>query len=87
MLEMLNDLLKKIEKENQKTNVRAIGMATLQQSNSKKNKVKTEGKSTLEEAKSSISQTTTGLQGAVKGQFGKKITETFEKQKQKLDAY
>lgn len=62
-------------------------MATLQQSNSKKNKVKTEGKTTLEEAKSSISQTTTGLQGAVKGQFGKKITETFEKQKQKLDAY
>lgn len=86
MDDLLKETLKKIKKQMQKNSVQAIGIAAIQQSNNKKKNAKKQGKEATDEAKQAISQAATGIQSTVKGQFGGKITEMFEKQQKSIDS-
>ncbi|WP_206911618.1 hypothetical protein IGL98_000938 [Enterococcus sp. DIV0840] len=87
MLEALEKLLKEYKKNAQKTKVRAIGRSGVQSKELKKEKIIRLGEQESKRAQKSISKATTGLQDTVKGQFGKKVTEVFDKQKQTLDNF
>ena len=49
--------------------------------------MKKKGKSELENTKTTLDNASEGLDYSVKGQFGKKITEVFEKQDKLLDSF
>lgn len=87
MFDILDNLLKELQKASQKSSVRAIGLAMSQQVSDKKTKGKSQHKTTISDAKKSLSQTNAQLQGVVKGQFAKKIIKTFDKQKKELDSF
>lgn len=87
MLEALEKLLKEYKKNAQKTKVRAIGRSGFQSKEVKKEKIIRLGEQESKSGQKAISKAITGLQETVKGQFGKKVTEVFEKQKQTLDNF
>lgn len=87
MSDILEKLMKQYRKSMQKTKVRAVGRSGSQSKNTKKAKIILAGEQESKVAKTSISKATTGLQKTVKGQFGKKVTEVFDKQKQTLDKF
>lgn len=85
MEELTKKLLKDLQKKLEKIRVQAIGSAKIQKSHSKKQEAKKQGETVIESAKKALSSSSQTLEGAVKGQFGKKVTEAFEKQQQTLD--
>lgn len=85
MEELAKKLLKELKKNLEKIRVQAIGSAKIQKSHSKKQEAEKQGQTAIESAKTALSSSSQTLEGAVKGQFGKKVTETFEKQQQTLD--
>ncbi|OTN83935.1 hypothetical protein IGL98_000112 [Enterococcus sp. DIV0840] len=86
MTDLIDELLKKIRKRYQAASVRAIGMAGVQNSENNQKNAEKKGKVILEEAKTSLSRTTSSLEGSIKGQFGKSVKEAFDKQEKKLDS-
>lgn len=87
MLDVLEKLLKEYKKKAQKAKVRAIGRSGSMSTSSLERAVKLLGEQESKSAKTSISKTTKELKSTVKGQFGKKVTEVFDKQKQTLDKF
>lgn len=87
MLEELEKLWKELKKNNQKTEIRAIGRAKKQKGDKKQKTLKSEGESQLKEVKSSLSATTGGIEESVKGQFGKKIKQVLKEQNQTVDNF
>lgn len=85
MEELAKKLLKELQKKLEKIRVQAIGSAKIQKSHSKKQEAKKQGETAIESAKKALSSSSQTLEGAVKGQFGKNVTEAFEKQQQTLD--
>ncbi len=81
----MEDLLKEFQKNNQKTQVRTLGMQNIRTGEAADKKVRKTGKKEMKMAKTSVSKTSSHLQEAVKGHFGKKVTEVFEKQKDMLE--
>ncbi|MEN2666786.1 hypothetical protein [Listeria aquatica] len=87
MLEALEDLLKEFQKSNQKTRVRTLGMQNKWTGEAADKKVRKTGKEEIKMAKHPFSKTSSHLQEAVKGHFGKKVTEVFEKQEDILENF
>ena len=87
MTDILEKLMKQYKKNLQKTKVRAIGRSGLKSKESKKKKTIRLGEQESKSAQKAISTATNGLQETVKGQFGKKVTQVFDKQKQTLDNF
>lgn len=87
MLEALEKIMKEYRKNVQKTKVRAIGRSGSQSKELKKEKTIRLGEQESKTAQKAISKATSGLQETVKGQFGKKVTQVFDKQKQTLDNF
>lgn len=87
MSDILEKLMKQYKKNMQKAKVRAVGLSGSQSKNTKRAKIKVTGEQESKSAKKSISKATDGLQKSVKGQFGKKVIEVFDKQKQTLDNF
>lgn len=84
MLEALDKLMKEYKKNLQKTKVRAIGRAGVRNKESQREIIIRMGEQESKVAEEVIGKATAGLQSSVKGQFGKKVTEVFDKQKQTL---
>lgn len=87
MLEALEDLLKEFQKNNQKIQVRTLGMQNRWTGEVADKKVRKTGKEEMKMAKTSVSKTCSHLQEVVKGHFGKKVTEVFEKQEGMLEKF
>ncbi|WP_167630019.1 hypothetical protein [Listeria valentina] len=87
MLEALEDLLKEFQKNNQKIQVRTLGMQNIRTGEAADKKIRKTGKEEMKMAKTSVSKTSNHLQEAVKGHFGKKVTEVFEKQEDVLENF
>ncbi|MHC5252306.1 hypothetical protein ACYRFS_11745 [Listeria kieliensis] len=87
MLEALEDLLKEFQKNNQKTQVRTLGMQNIRTGEAADKKIRKTGKEEMKMAKTSVSETSSHLREAVKGHFGKKVTEVFEKQEDVLENF
>ncbi|RDW99483.1 hypothetical protein [Listeria kieliensis] len=87
MLEALEDLLKEFQKNNQKTQIRTLGMQHIRIGQAADKKVRKAGKEEMKMAKTSFSETSSHLREAVKGHFGKKVTEVFEKQEDVLENF
>lgn len=85
VIEAVEKLWKEYQKNTQKIKVRAFSRLLVMNKNNKRKIIMSLGKEQSKLAKSSISTATKGLQDSVKGQFGKKVTEVFDKQKQTLD--
>ncbi|MBO0423247.1 hypothetical protein BCR22_05115 [Enterococcus plantarum] len=85
MEELAKKLLKELKKNLEKIRVQAIGSAKIQKSHNMKQESKKQGETAIESAKKALSSSSQIVEGAVKGQFGKKVTEAFEKQQQTLD--
>lgn len=87
MLDVLEKLMKQYKKNLQKAKVRVIGQSGILSRDLKKAKVIRLGEEESKFAQKSISTATKGLQETVEGQFSKKVTEVFDKQKQTLDNF
>ncbi|MGX7149770.1 hypothetical protein [Enterococcus ureasiticus] len=61
-------------------------MRSFNQSENDQKNAEKKGKVILEEAKTSLSRTTSSLEGSIKGQFGHSVKEAFDKQEKKLDS-
>lgn len=85
MEELAKKLLEELKKNVEKICVQAIGSAKMQKSHIKKQEAEKHGETAIESAKKALSSSSETLEGTVKGQFGKKVTETFEKQQQTLN--
>ncbi|MFD2386857.1 hypothetical protein [Enterococcus rivorum] len=77
MEELAKKLLKELKKNLEKIRVQAIGSAKIQKSHTKKQEAEKQGQTAIESAKTALSSSSQTLEGAVKGQFGKKVTETL----------
>ncbi|EUJ26746.1 hypothetical protein MFLO_13855 [Listeria floridensis FSL S10-1187] len=86
-MEVLEDLLKEFQKNNQKIQVQALGMQHIRTGEAADKRVRKTGKEEIKMAKTSVSKTSSCLQEAVKGNFGKKVTEVFEKQEEMLENF
>ncbi|PZL70036.1 hypothetical protein CI088_16145 [Enterococcus plantarum] len=78
-------IIERVKKNLEKIRVQAIGSAKIQKSHNIKQESKKQGETAIESAKKALSSSSQTLEGAVKGQFGKNVTEAFEKQQQTLD--
>ncbi|MEI5993035.1 hypothetical protein [Candidatus Enterococcus mansonii] len=78
---------KAFRKESQRLAIKGLGKSTNEQKNTDKESIKTQGESKLKEAAAMIGKTGSSFQESVKGQFGKKVTEVFEQQKQTMDNF
>lgn len=76
--------MKEFQKNLQKTQVRAVGKACSESKGVTYSETKKSGEKASKSGSKSITKATTGLQSTIKGQFGKKITTVFDKQKQLL---
>lgn len=85
MEELTKKLLKELKKNLEKIRVQAIGTAKIQKSNAKQQEADKQGDEAAESAKKALASSSQTLEGAIKGQFGTKVTEVFEKQRQTLD--
>lgn len=74
-------------KETQRIAIEGIGRSGKGQKEKDKEYIKTKGETELKEAGAMIGKSGKDFQHSVKGQFGKKITDVMEKQKQLLDTF
>lgn len=85
MEEFTKNLLKDLQKNLEKISVLAIGGAKIQKSYTSKQDTKKQGETAIESAKKALDSSSKTLGSSIKGQFGTKVTEVFEKQQQTLD--
>lgn len=78
---------KAFRKESQKIAVQALGRSASEQKNSDRKSIKTKGEKEMSEAAAMIGTTGSSFQESVQGQFGTKVTEVFDQQKQMLDSF
>lgn len=87
MLDKLEKIWKEFKKNLQKTKARTAGITLLQKKEKIVETVKEAGEAEGQLAKESITSAATGLQEAVKGQFGDKVTQAFEDQSKSLEQF
>ncbi|EGO8862447.1 hypothetical protein KVJ52_001407 [Enterococcus faecalis] len=85
MEEIVEKLFKELQKSLEKISVQTIGRVNAQKAYTNQQKAQKEGKVAIESAKKTVSSTEQTLEGSLKGQFGKKITEVLKEQQQTLD--
>lgn len=85
MEEIAKKLLKELKKNLEKIRVQTIGSSKIQKFHTMKQEAKKQGETAIQSANKALSSSSQTLEGAVKGQFEKKVTEAFEKQQQTLD--
>ncbi|EOH92390.1 hypothetical protein UAW_03055 [Enterococcus haemoperoxidus ATCC BAA-382] len=78
---------KAFRKESQRLAIKGLGKSTNEQKSKDKESIKTKGETELKDAAAMIGTTGSSFQESVKGQFGKKVTEVFEQQKQTMDHF
>jgi Skp family chaperone for outer membrane proteins len=87
VLETLEKAFKELQKQLEKVDIMALAIEKMLESEQNQKQVKKKGKSELENTKTTLDNASEGLDYSVKGQFGKKITEVFEKQDKLLDSF
>ena len=75
------------QKEIQKISARSLGIAMTQDKVTKCKKAKQAAEVEASTAKKAVSSATTGLEKAVKGRFGKKVTAAFSKKSRMLVSF
>ncbi|EOS8124659.1 hypothetical protein CLN40_RS00145 [Enterococcus faecium] len=87
MNEFLMQLLKELEKNLHRSNVRSVGMGISQQIWAEKRLTDQNHQMTAEEAAQEFSNRHANLKESVKGQFAEKLTELFQRQEKKLKQF
>lgn len=87
MIEVAQESLRTLEKKLEQNHVQLIGRISLQQAYDKKQTIRKKGKKEIEVAQRLIETTTRELNEHVKGEFGKKIKEVLDRQKQVLENF
>lgn len=87
MEELAKKLLKELKKNLEKIRVQAIGSAKLQKSYTQNQEAKKQGEIAVDSAKKALVSSSQTLEGAVKGQFGTKVTKLLENQQQSLNDF
>lgn len=78
--EMIQLLLKELAKSADKANVRSIGIAMQQRFAQEKNRVQQKHRNLVTEAETSFGTSQQQLGRTLKGQFGNKVKEAFQRQ-------
>lgn len=86
-LNYLEESLKELKKQAQKTKIKATGRSNASKSKKNVKKVKKSGEKEFKLAKSNIIKASGGLQDTIKGQFGDSVTKVLEDQKAMLDNF
>lgn len=85
---MLDDATKELKKNAQKESIAsAIGHSMNQKKQTNKDKANQSGETKLSSLKTNMTSVSESMGNAVKGQFGKKVKETFKKQSENLDKF
>jgi hypothetical protein len=85
---MLDDVKKELKKTAQKEAIAsAIGHSMNQKKQTNKQKVKQSGEAKLSSLKTNMASVSENMGNSVKGEFGKKVKESFKKQGQNLDKF
>lgn len=83
-MDIIDKLIKEAQKEMQKVQIQTKGLISGFASLQNRNKIQENSEIESEQAKQSLSKNSEELKAAIKGNFAKKISETFEKQKETL---
>ena len=85
---MLDDVTKDLKKRAQKDSIAsAIGHSMNQKKQTNQQKAKQSGETKLASVKTNMASVSESMGSSVKGQFGKKVKETFKKQSENLDKF
>lgn len=85
---MLDDVTKDLKKRAQKDAIAsAIGHSMNQKKQTNQQKAKQSGETKLASVKTNMASVSESMGNSVKGQFGKKVKETFKKQSENLDKF
>ncbi|ALS35613.1 hypothetical protein ABID30_001183 [Enterococcus rotai] len=85
---MLDDVTKDLKKKAQKDSIAsAIGHSMNQKKQTNQQKAKQSGETKLASVKTNMATVSESMGNSVKGQFGKKVKETFKKQSENLDKF
>lgn len=85
---MLDDVTKDLKKRAQKDSIAsAIGHSMNQKKQTNQQKAKQSGETKLSSIKTNMASVSENMGNSVKGQFGKKVKETFKKQSENLDKF
>ncbi|MEI5989805.1 hypothetical protein A5881_001298 [Enterococcus termitis] len=85
---MLEDVKKDLKKRAQKDSIASgIGHSMNQKKQTNQQKAKQSGETKLSSVKTNMASVSENMGNSVKGQFGKKVKETFKKQSENLDKF
>lgn len=84
-MDIIDKLIKKAQKEMQKIQIQTKGLISAVKSSENRTKIKKDSELEAEQAKQSLSNNSSELKEAIKGNFSKKISEIFVQQEQMLD--
>ncbi|WP_375180614.1 hypothetical protein [Enterococcus rotai] len=85
---MLDDVTKDLKKRAQKDSIAsAIGHSMNQKKQTNQQKAKQSGETKIASVKTNMATVSESMGNSVKGQFGKKVKETFKKQSENLDKF
>lgn len=84
-MDIVEQLIKKAQKELQKIKIQTLGIHGSMTSQGKRQTVQESSRLEVKAAQQSLSKNSSELTLAVKGKLSDKLTETFDKQKQTLD--
>ena len=85
---MLDDVKKDLKKKTQKAAIAsAVGQSMTQKKQTNQQKEKQDGETKLASLKTNMASVSESMGNSVKGEFGKKVKETFKKQSENLDKF
>lgn len=84
-MDVVEKLLKEYKKSLQKVKVLTLSMSLVREQRDQVRKAKKTGDEALKDAQTAIEGSSDGLQKSVKGQFGKKVTDVLDKQKEAVN--
>ncbi|WP_086313594.1 hypothetical protein A5821_001117 [Enterococcus sp. 7F3_DIV0205] len=85
---MLDDVTKDLKKKAQKDSIAsAIGHSMKQKKQTNQQKAKQSGEVKLSSVKTNMASVSESMGNSIKGQFGKKVKESFKKQSENLDKF
>ncbi len=86
-LNYLDESLRELKKQAQKTKIRATGRSNVSKSKKNIKKIEKSGEKEFKLAKSNIIKASSGLQDTITGQFGDSVTKVLAEQKTMLDNF
>ncbi|MCO6018347.1 hypothetical protein CKN86_01835 [Carnobacterium divergens] len=87
MTEIVEKAFEELQKKLQKITIMGIAINKIGISSKNQKQVEKIGETELENIKATLSSSSKSLEHAIKGHFGKKLTEVLDKQKQTLDDF